>query len=661
MTNTHKIQPFHRSRQAYIYVRQSSQAQVRNHTESQRCQLQLVDLAQSYGWPAPVILDEDLGISASGCHHRADFEALTTAVCQEQIGIILSFDVSRLARNSREWSRLLEFCTVTHTLLADFQGIYDLKLNADDRLVLGLKGTLSEVELESIKTRLLQARLSLARRGELINNVGIGYVRSGKRHLCKDPNARIQHAISLIFTKFFELRTVHKVYRWSRSSSLSFPHLNKAQGDTSVDWKLPSYDYFRRILGNPCYAGTYAYGKTESKVVLANGRKRIREGLRKEMADWEVLIHDHHEAYISWEQYQDILKTIESNRHTENQSGPREGHALLAGLLRCGQCYSAMSVHYNGTGNSATYFCGSKEHTPCIRSNAETVDQALEAYLLEIISPMGMEAALRATQVLQERRQGHRAQIELELEAIRYDISHRQRQYDKVDSDNRLVASQLERSWNEALQQEQDCLAKLEEFDRDNQELTKEEEVNLRELGENLEGVWRSPQASWELKKQLLRAVIEEVLIKSGTSETSMRVIVHWKGGDHSELDVVRRNRNQTDHECVVIIRKLRGVVEDKEIAGILNRNGKRTARGLEWTSARVKRLGGQEGNVSLMAASEALEISEPKLRAMIKAGHVDAESACKWAPLMISREILQSPQTQETIEASRQTQMNLI
>ena len=344
MINAHKIQSFHLSRKAYIYVRQSSQAQVRNHAESQRCQLQLVDIAQSHGWPEPIILADDLGISASGCHVRADFEALTSAVCQEQVGIIFSFDVSRLARNNREWSRLLEFCTVTHTLLADFQGVYDLKLNPDDRLVLGLKGTLSEVELESIKTRLLQARLTMARRGELINNVGIGYVRSGKRHLCKDPNARIQHAVSLIFTKFFELRSVHKVYRWSHANALSFPHINKAQGDTSIEWKLPTYDYIRRILGNPCYAGAYAYGKTESKVVLENGRKRVREGQRKEMAHWEVLIHDHHEAYISWEQYLDIVQTIQSNRRTENQSGPREGRALLAGMLRCGQCYNAMSI-----------------------------------------------------------------------------------------------------------------------------------------------------------------------------------------------------------------------------------------------------------------------------------------------------------------------------
>ena len=663
MTSTHKILPSHLQRQAYIYVRQSSQAQVRNNHESQRCQLQLADLAKSCGWNDPVVLTEDLGISASGCHHRADFESLTTAVCQEQVGIILSFDVSRLARNGREWSRLLEFCQVTHTLFGDFQGIYDPKRNADDRLVLGLKGTLSEVELESIKTRLLQARKSMAQRGELINNVGVGYVRSGKHSLCKDPNARVQHAISLIFSKFFELRSVHKIFQWSRSSATLFPHLNKSGGDTLTEWKIPSYDYFRRILQNPCYAGAYAYGKTEAQVVLEHGRKRIREGQRKDMADWEVLIHDHHDAYITWTQYEEILETIKANTYTGTAGAPRDGLALLAGLLKCGHCYQAMCVHYNGHGGSASYFCGNKKQTPCIRCSARDLDGALEAQLLDIISPLGVEAAIEATLTLKKRRQKDRKQIELELEAMRYEASHCRRQYDKVDPDNRLVASELEKSWNNALEQEQKCLEKLAKFDRENHELTERDKANLQELGNQLEKVWRSPQSSWEVKKQLLRAVIEELIVKRSEEESAVQLIAHWKGGDHTEITVQRRQRNRTDPESVKIIEKLRGVICEEEIARVLNRNGRRTAKGLEWTAKRVKQFGSarQTGYVSLKQASKDLGVSEIELGDLIKAGSIEAERACKWAPLVIKRETLQTKQTQQRIKASKVTQIDLI
>ena len=679
MINSEKIQPFHLQRQAYIYVRQSSHAQVQNNLESQRCQFQLVELAKTLGWPSPVTLAEDLGVSASGCYHRVDFENLSKAVCQEQVGIILSFDVSRLARNGRDWTRLLEFCNVTHTLLADFQGVYDPKLHADDRLILGLKGTLSEVELESIKTRLLQARKNMASRGELFTTAAIGYIRSGKYQIRKDPDDRVQHAIALIFEKFFELRTVHKVFRWICSNGIEFPHrLGESlrdpehEGEMPKQWKVPSYGYLRRMLRNPCYAGVYAYGKTESKIILVNGRKRIQEGRSKPMKDWDVLIRDQHEGYITWQQYEEILETLEANHSIKQSGAPKEGYALLSGLLRCGNCYQSMSVHYNGEGRSATYFCRSKGLTQnsCLRCNALEIDHGLESKLLEVLSPLGMAAALKATHVLEQRRLQHRKQMELELQALGYEVRQNQRRYERVDPDNRLVASKLEKAWNDSLEKEKECQAKIERFDLENKTLTERDREQLMELGKKIAQIWRSPKASWSLKKELVRSVLERIIVKKESGGQEVTLIVYWKGDDHTAIKVASKSR-RTDPVIEEMIEKLSGVIGSEEIARLLNRNGKRTAKGLHWTGLRVKSVRetsrrrkkktSQTEMVSVETAAAELEMSESQIKELVKRGVLKAHRVCKWAPLIIEKATLGSPRIERIKANPNKTQPNLI
>lgn len=668
MIQSNKITPSHLNRSAYVYVRQSSQAQVDHHQESQRYQRQLAARAQAFGWQQPIVLTQDLGVSAGGHQHRADFERLTDAVCREEAGIIFSFDVSRLARNNRDWARLLEFCCVTHTLLADAQSIYDPAKDTDDKLILGLKGTLSEVELESIKARLLQARQHMARRGDLILQAAIGYVRSGKYRIRKNPDKRVQQAIELLFAKFFELRSIHQVYHWSQVNAVAFPHTVREHGELCVEWKLPTYAYFRTILHNPCYAGAYAFGKTGSKVVLIDGRKRIRTGIKKPMDEWDSLIHDHHAAYITWRRYEEILSILQSNHYSNDSGAAKEGHALLSGLLRCGHCYQSLSVRYNGKGKSASYFCRGKELVAngCVRCNAMLLDHAAEVKVLKVISPCSVEATLRAAEVLEKRRDQHREQIALALEEARYQSQRAHRQFDKVDPENRLVASELERGWNEALKEEQQCQSKLETFDVANEELTKQERSALAGLGQQLGDVWKSEQASPALKKEVMRAVLDQIIVKcEGDGELS--VILHWKGGDHSKLRVPSRLVQQTDVESKEIIRQLSGVLQDEEIARLLTRNEKRTATGLEWTKTRVRTVRGKmEGEMgahaSIAEAAKELGVSEREVQDLITQGTLPAKRACKWAPQTINRNnLLKTKRIQQTLATSKRTQLNLL
>jgi DNA invertase Pin-like site-specific DNA recombinase len=354
-----KITPEHLARQAVVYIRQSTADQVANNLESKRRQYGLSDRARQLGWSDVAIIDDDLGRSGGGVA-RPGFEKLLAAICDGRVGAVVSIEASRLARNGRDWHTLLEFCGLVGTLIADEDGVYDPR-HPNDRLLLGMKGTMSEMELSVLRQRSLEALKQKARRGELFMTVAIGYVRVGNNSIAKDPDRRIAQALTLVFAKFTEMQSVRQVHLWLRHERIPLPAVTYGAEGRVIEWKLPVYNTILHILTNPIYAGAYAFGRTGSRVSIEAGRKKVVRGFKKERKDWEVLISNHHEGYLSWADYERNLSLIADNANGKNpmsRGALRRGEALLAGLLRCGHCGRKLHVAYSGKdGNTGRYHC----------------------------------------------------------------------------------------------------------------------------------------------------------------------------------------------------------------------------------------------------------------------------------------------------------------
>ena len=354
-----RIEADHRAREAIVYVRQSTVDQVNNNVESRRRQYGLVERARQLGWGDVSVIDDDLGRSGSGVR-RPGFEKLLAAICEGRVGAVVSIEASRLARNGRDWHTLLEFCGLVGTLIADEDGVYDPRL-PNDRLLLGMKGTMSEMELTILRQRAHEALKQKARRGELFTSVAIGYVRSGHDRIETDPDLRVREALALVFRKFDELQSVRQVHLWFRQERIALPAVDHGPEGRRLRWKAPVYNTIHHILRNPIYAGAYAYGRSTSKTRIENGRKRVMRGLRVEQSEWNVLIRDHHEGYIGWDAFERNQRLIKDNANGKSwasRGAVRRGEALLAGLFRCGHCGRKLHVAYGGTkGDVARYHC----------------------------------------------------------------------------------------------------------------------------------------------------------------------------------------------------------------------------------------------------------------------------------------------------------------
>ena len=397
-----RVTPEHLTRAAWVYVRQSTPGQVRQHQESRGRQYALRDRARQLGWRNVEVVDEDLGRSGGGTE-RPGYDRLLAAVCRGDVGAVLSLEASRLARNGREWHTLIDYCGLVGCLLADETSVYDPRL-PDDRLLLGMKGTMSEMELSTLRFRSVEALRRKARRGELFLTVAVGYVRVDRDGIGMDPDQRVQEAVALVFRKFAELGSIRQVHLWLRHEGIELPAVVRDQSRHRVVWKLPVYNTLHHMLTNPVYAGAYAFGRTGSRTYLENGRKRVVRGFRRERDKWDVLIRDHHDGYITWAEYERNQRAIteNANRHGAAVRGSvRKGEALLAGLLRCGHCGRNLHVGYSGAqGNVVRYQCqgGHVNHGTerCISFGGLRVDRAVSEAVLRVLKPLGIEAALRA-------------------------------------------------------------------------------------------------------------------------------------------------------------------------------------------------------------------------------------------------------------------------
>jgi len=500
-------------RKAVVYVRQSTPQQVQSNLESQRRQYELVDVARRRGFTNVEVIDDDLGRTASGTVERPGFDRLVAALCAGQVGAVLCLDASRLARNGRDWHHLLELCGLVEARVIDLDGVYD-PCRPNDRLLLGMKGSISEFELGIIRSRMYDAARSKARRGELRISAPIGYVWDRHIGLGLDPDRRLQEVIRLVFQKFRELGSARQVLLWMASENIHFPYPSNGRTLTSFEWRSIRYRNVISILKNPFYAGVYAYGKSEKRTEIIDGRARKSYGHRKPMDTWEVFIKDHHEGYIGWAEYERNQKLLAGNaygRGGDTKSG-RGGRALLAGLICCARCGRRLVVAYRGRRRSyPTYRCDRPNlqlgHRRCIIFGGGRVDVTIAAEILRAVSPLAIEAAEEAERMLKEEEQDRLRIAELELTQAKYDASLAERRYAACDPDNRLIAAQLEKAWESALQRVEQCRKRLDDLREPEPGGT---HPDFTGLGNDLAAAWNAPQTTMRTRQRLVRALITE-------------------------------------------------------------------------------------------------------------------------------------------------------
>jgi DNA invertase Pin-like site-specific DNA recombinase len=666
-----KIKPEHLTRAAYVYVRQSSGHQVRHHRESLRRQYALAERAQQLGFGQVVVIDDDLGMTGAGTQERQGFGRLLTAVCQKAAGAVMALEASRLARNNRDWYHLIDLCAMTETLLIDDDGIYDPRL-INDRLILGVKGTMSEFELSLLRQRAREAFEQKVKRGCVLWQVPIGFVRTDTEQIEKVPNRQVQEAVQLVFQKFREFGSAQQTMLWFRDAQIRVPALGPSRGGEGIVWQLPGLSRMHQMLRNPLYAGALAYGRTKAHHTLVDGRLRQTSRSRKAPEDWSVLLRDHHEGYISWEEYcknQQILEANLAKRAANNTGAAKSGAALLSGLLRCGRCGRMLFVAYGGHGGRVPrYGCHggrvNRGAAACLSVGSLRVDHAVVEQVLAAIQPAGIHAALVAEAEVGQEQEQIRRTLTLAVERARYETHRAQRQFDAVDPDNRLVASELEARWNQALAKVTELEARLHAL-APPQPLSPTQKEQLLMLGSDLSLLWQHPAAPVELKKRILRTVLEEIVIDRLEEPAQELLHLHWKGGVHTELRVPRngtgQHRRVANDKAIELIEELSKLSTAQMIAQVLNRLGFRTGQGHTWRVHHIYNVRYERGLPSyqkkgewltLQETATELQVSGTVIKRLLKEGILPARQVVAGAPWVIARQNLQLPLVQAQIQA---------
>jgi DNA invertase Pin-like site-specific DNA recombinase len=670
-----KISAEHLQRAAFVYVRQSTASQVRYHREGQQRQYNLGERARQLGFASVVVIDDDLGRSGSGLQERPGFGRLLSCVCQGLAGAVLALEASRLARNNRDWHHLVDLCALTDTLIIDSDGVYDPKV-LNDRLLLGLKGTMSEFELGLMRQRARQAFLQKVKRGAAMWIVPVGFVRSKDGRIEKTADRQVQQTITMVFEKFRQLGSARQTLFWLREEKLQLPHAVANSSGLEVNWQPPTLSRVHQILRNPTYAGAFAFGRTATRTVVQDGRLRRSSSRRyKPQAEWEVLILDHHSGYLSWAEYLENRQRMANNiagRASQSAGSIKKGAALLSGLLRCGRCGRKLQVGYGGThGQVGRYLCTGRRDQrgsgSCASLGSLRLDQAVVNEVWAAISPAGIEAAMVAMEANVRADQQTRHALELALEHARYEVSRARRQYDAVDPDNRLVAAELEVRWNAALQDVAQVESRVAELQSTASTLSGEQKQRLKELGEDLPRLWENPNASVELKKEILRTVLQEIVVCDIGDAAEHRLQLHWMGGVHTEIHVPRnrsgQHRRAAGEDVIALVTELAKVNDDRTIAAVLNRLGYRTGQGNCWSVPRVYsfrnnhaiELGTNQDFVSLQAAAELLGLSDTAVRTLIRKGILAANQVVAYAPWVIEKAALENPSVQAAARAVKE------
>ena len=588
------IAPRHTSRDAIVYVRQSSTRQIEDHAESVRIQRALREKAVALGWPSPIVIDGDLGVSAGGYAERPGFQHLLLRVATGEVGIILCFDASRLSRNSKDWAHLFELCRHFGTLIADNDQVYDLA-QANDRLVIGIKGTVSEMELTLIRNRMRSGIDSKAARGELRFLLPVGYAHDPEDHIVFDPDQRIRAAVETMFAQFVCMTSVRQLALWYRDTKTTFPS-KVARRLSTMRWEIPTSNTLRKLLLHPIYAGTYVFGRRQTVVDYKDGKLHKREVDPRPAEHAQVCIHDHHPAYITWDQFLANRRRITENRPRwnmqQNHGAIREGLALLTGLLRCARCGAKIRVGYKQ--RSALYYCdgGNEKGTRrCLAFGSVAIDAAVSEQLCLALAPHAIEAAQQAAMQHSAERAKQIESAALQVEAAQYSADRAFDQFDQCDPKNRLVADTLEQRLN-------DRLADLHQSKERHREIleqvppvqARDSEV-LHILASDFASVWSHPDTDPPAKKRVLRAAVQEILVQPVDDPPRLEVVIHWQGGVHTRCHVARpaRTRAEVSKSIEDLVRQLAEGLDDREVARVMNMNGATTPNGLRWSQDRVR------------------------------------------------------------------------
>ncbi len=657
-------------RRAVVYVRQSSQSQVQTNLESKRRQYDLVEVARQHGFHDVEVIDDDLGCSASGTVARPGFERLVAWLCAGDVGAVLCFDASRLARNGRDWHHLLELCGLVEARVIDMEGVYD-PCRPNDRLLLGMKGSISEFELGTMRARMLDAARQKARRGELRISVPFGYLWHREVGLGLDPDLRMQEVIRLVFTRFRDCGSARQVLLRMTADGVHFPHPCDGKRMTVLEWCPVRYRNIISVLKNPFYAGAYAYGKSERRTAIVDGHARKSYGHGKPFGEWEVMLQGHHEGYIGWAEYERNQALLAANAFGKagGAKSGRGGRALLAGLLTCSRCGRHLAVVYAGKApGRPVYRCDRPNLmlglTRCLGFGGTRIDAAVAAELVRAVEPLAVEAALQAGRMHMESRTERNRVAELELQQASYEAGLAERRYAACDPDNRLIAAQLEKNWEAALRRVEACQARL-NTGRAPDPATPA--PDLTGLSADLAQAWAAPATSMRARQRLVRTLIVDIVADVDEAAREVVLVIHWKGGQHSQLRVKKPRTGehgcQTPNDALAVMRSMAGRWDDEHIAASLNRMGLQTGQGKTWTAKRVGSLrrvhdihayrsAEKDGEwLTMSEAAAALGVTAHVIRRLIQDKLLPAEQVVPGAPHQIRASDLKADQVKEVVQ----------
>jgi DNA invertase Pin-like site-specific DNA recombinase len=628
---------------AIIYVRQSSPHQIIDHRESRERQYALVNFAVALGWPRDrvLIIDDDQGLSGTTADNRSGFRRMLTEVSMEHVGLLIGLDMSRFTRSNKDWHNLLATCSTVGTLLADEDGIYDPR-DPNDRLLLGLKGTMSEYETTTMHNRLEKGKLEKAQRGELIPSVPCGYLKLPTGEAVLDPDEQVRSTTQLVFDKFNELGSFGRLYRYLVRNRIHLGgRVQRGPRRGQLEWRPPTRSIVARMLHHPIYAGAYAYGRRRVEhrpMASSDAKAKMRE---VPMSQWKVLKRDRFPAYITWERYLANQERLLQNRSRPGSLGaPRAGKALLTGLMVCGGCGRRMHASYRSK-STAYYVCMRKrlEGSDCRGLASAAIDDLVTNQVLRALEPAALELSLKAIENVERERQRLHRHWKQRLERASYEVQRAERQYQAVEPENRLVVRSLERHWEEALRAQRDL---REEYDRFVNEqpphLTAEEHRRIMAVSADISALWRSPETTTEDRKQIIRLVTE-------------RIVVHVRSDSHrAEVEIKWRSDLTTRHEIVRTVSRYESLGEYdrmmdraaqlrredftmKQIAAQLTREGYRTPRSQRgYTSTSVRQLLSRRGLTGGAIAEEQLERGEWWLPDLARELGIPSERIRAWA-----------------------------
>lgn len=646
-----ELSSVHRQRLALVYVRQSTPGQVLSHVEGQRRQYEIVELARSMGCMEVEVIDDDLGRSGDGYTERPGFQRLVAAVCSGTVGAVFCLEASRLARNGRDWHNLLHLCGLADVVIVDPDGVYDPNVS-NDRLLLGLKGTMSEFELTLLRQRSKEAKDQKAARGELKFRLPAGLEWGPGSRIQKTADEREREVVAQTLRKFEELGSARQVMLWLHDADVALPVREPNGG---VKWRRAYHGLVVSMINNPLYAGAYVYGRRTSRTQVVEGQARKTDGHRKPVDMWDVVLRDHFEGYIMWEQYERNIAALAANAHRMSDGRKKDGRggqALLSGLLRCARCGRRPQVWYRK--NAHRYQCRTNNaltgEDRCISFGGKGPDETIARAVLEAVQPCAIEAAINAAARSAEQRTEQRRLLELDWEQARHQAKLAQARYECVDPDNRLVASTLESRWNATLENVHQLEARLDRFDAETHRTPMPDKALLMSLARDLAAVWEAPTTTPRMRQRLVRILIEDIIVDLDDETDVLSLTVHWVGGRHTRYEIRKKAQpgTHTDLDAIAILRRMAGRFTDDQIAATLNRLGHRTGHANTWNRVRVQSARYQHGlpsfvpgslptTITVMEAAKKLDVSPHFVRRLIQDEILPARQVVTGAPWEIA------------------------